>query len=83
MRFVYDMCRFIIFFCCSALSDSNQRLSYDFSNRLVYNEGTESGVTCPLLADYHNVVNDEVKDIGTLTMQSYLTRIDNESASGF
>ena len=72
------MCRFIIFFCCSALSDSNQRLSYDFSNRLVYNEGTDEwGNVSAFGIDYHNVVNDEVKDIGTLTMQSYLTRIDN------
>lgn len=79
MKFGWTMCFVLSFFYSgSAHCDTNQRLSYDVSNRLVYHDGRdELGNMLAFGIDYHNIINDAVKDVGTLTMQLYLTRIDN------
>lgn len=82
------MSRFVIFGialtmlavnCSAAAEDTdNERIAWDISSRYVDNESTDGvGFMHAFGVDYHKVFSVDGRDIGTLTAQLYLTRIDN------
>ena len=59
----------------------NARVAFDFSTRYIRNETADMNAYANFLGiDFHKVVSNGFQDIGTLTLQPYLTRIDNMGA---
>ena len=66
----------------SYAENTSSRQSFDLSSRMVYSGVDDSlGFMHAFGIDYHKVVSDAQGDIGTLTAQLYVTRIDNLSPS--
>lgn len=64
----------------SYAEDTSSRQSFDLSSRMVYSDVDDSlGFMHAFGIDYHKVVSNAQGDIGTLTAQLYVTRIDNLS----
>jgi len=63
----------------------NLRTAFDFSSRPIYYEDLDQFASTHAVGiDLHKVVSTSTKDVGTLTAQAYLTRIDNvRSHPGF
>ncbi len=62
----------------STIFGENLRSSMDFSTRTVhFDPAGETGQMSAIGIDFHKVISSDHKDIGTLLLQGYFTRLDN------